>query len=66
MIFFVQVKLEQGLQLLKIFKDYTSEQSMLDDFDFYEDRQQKIQDKKAKQQLIQKQVWLDVFHLIAS
>lgn len=51
-----EVKLEQGLQLLKIFKDYSSEQSLLDDFNFYEDRQKKIQDKKAKQQLIQKQL----------
>ncbi|KAL1807949.1 hypothetical protein DCAR_0727328 [Daucus carota subsp. sativus] len=51
-----EVKLEQGLQLLKIFQDYTSAQSVLDDFDFYEDRQKKIQDRKAKQQLIQKQL----------
>ncbi|KAL3654865.1 hypothetical protein CASFOL_000651 [Castilleja foliolosa] len=50
-----EVKLEQGLQLLKIFKDHTSRQCILDDFDFYEDRQKKIQEKKAKQQQFQKQ-----------
>ncbi|KAI3450925.1 hypothetical protein Pfo_007590 [Paulownia fortunei] len=54
-----EVKLEQGLQVLKIFKDHTSRQCILDDFDFYEDRQKKIQEKKAKQQQFQKQaqVW---------
>jgi len=54
-----EVKLEQGLQVLKIFKDHTSKQCILDDFDFYEDRQKKIQEKKARQQQFQKQaqVW---------
>ncbi|KAL0436760.1 UNVERIFIED_CONTAM: YTH domain-containing protein ECT2 [Sesamum radiatum] len=53
------VKLEQGLLLLKIFKDHTSKQCILDDFDFYEDRQKRIQEKKAKQQQFQKQVKLE-------
>lgn len=48
--------MEQGLQLLKIFKDYSSKQCILDDFEFYEDRQKRIQEKKAKQQQFQKQV----------
>nr|GMD70861.1 YTH domain-containing family protein 2 [Ipomoea batatas] len=52
-----EVKLEQGLQVLKIFKDHASKQCILDDFEFYEDRQKRIQEKKAKQQLYQKQVW---------
>ncbi|KAL6576671.1 hypothetical protein OROMI_010947 [Orobanche minor] len=54
-----EVKLEQGLEVLKIFKDHTSKQCILDDFDFYEDRQKRIQDKKAKLQNFQKQaqVW---------
>ncbi|KAL1565700.1 evolutionarily conserved C-terminal region 2 [Salvia divinorum] len=54
-----EVKLEQGLQLIKIFKDYTSKQCILDDFEFYEDRQRRIQEKKLKQQQFQKQaqVW---------
>ncbi|KAL2557102.1 evolutionarily conserved C-terminal region 2 [Forsythia ovata] len=52
-----EVKLEQGLQILKIFKDHLSKQCVLDDFEFYEDRQKRIQEKKAKQQQFQKQVW---------
>ncbi|KAJ8529041.1 hypothetical protein K7X08_035876 [Anisodus acutangulus] len=54
-----EVKMDQGLQVLKIFKDHISKQCILDDFEFYEDRQKRIQDKKAKQQLFQKQsqVW---------
>ncbi|KAK6163787.1 hypothetical protein DH2020_000651 [Rehmannia glutinosa] len=51
------VKFEQGLEVLKIFKDHTSRQCILDDFDFYEDRQKKIQEKKARQQQKQAQVW---------
>lgn len=51
--------MDQGQQLLKIFKDHVSKQCILDDFEFYEDCQKKIQEKKAKQQLFQKQsqVW---------
>ncbi|XP_059628738.1 YTH domain-containing protein ECT2-like [Cornus florida] len=52
-----EVKLEQGLQMLKIFKEYTSKTCILDDFGFYEGRQKTIQEKKAKQQQFQKQVW---------
>ncbi|CAM8982580.1 unnamed protein product [Rhodiola kirilowii] len=51
-----EVKLEQGLQMLKIFKDHVSRTSIVDDFGFYEARQKAIQEKKAKQQF-QKQVW---------
>jgi hypothetical protein len=54
-----EIKLEQGLQVLKIFIEHASKQCILDDFDFYEDRQKKIQEKKAKQHQFQKQaqVW---------
>ncbi|XP_060197383.1 YTH domain-containing protein ECT2-like [Lycium barbarum] len=54
-----EVKIDQGVQVLKIFKDHVSKQCILDDFEFYEDRQKRIQEKKAKQQLLQKQsqVW---------
>ncbi|XP_042025087.1 YTH domain-containing protein ECT4-like [Salvia splendens] len=54
-----EVKLEQGLEVLKIFKDHLSKQCILDDFDFYEDRQKKILEKKARQQHFHKQtqVW---------
>ena len=36
--------------MLNLFKDYESEMSILDDFDFYEDREKAMQDRKAKQQ----------------
>ncbi|XAR59919.1 hypothetical protein NMG60_11033099 [Bertholletia excelsa] len=52
-----EVKLEQGLQMLKIFKEHSSKTCILDDFGFYEGRQKTIQEKKAKQQQFQKQVW---------
>ncbi|KAF5797387.1 putative YTH domain-containing protein [Helianthus annuus] len=51
-----EVKLEQGLQMIKIFKDHSSKRCILDDFEFYEERQKRIQEKKAKQQF-QKQAW---------
>uniref|UniRef100_A0ACD6A7R4 Uncharacterized protein n=1 Tax=Avena sativa TaxID=4498 RepID=A0ACD6A7R4_AVESA len=50
-----EVKLEQGLQMLKIFKDHVSKTSILDDFPFYENRQKLMQEKRAKQQLLQGQ-----------
>ncbi|KAJ0837114.1 putative YTH domain-containing protein [Helianthus annuus] len=45
-----EVKLEQGLQMIKIFKDHSSKRCILDDFEFYEERQKRIKEKKAKQQ----------------
>ncbi|KAB2015368.1 hypothetical protein E1A91_D08G020500v1 [Gossypium mustelinum] len=51
-----EIKLDQGLKLLKIFKEHSSKTCILDDFEFYEIRQKAIQEKKAKHQL-QKQVW---------
>ncbi|XP_022754373.1 uncharacterized protein LOC111302799 isoform X2 [Durio zibethinus] len=50
-----EIKFEQGLKLIKIFKEHSSKSCILDDFEFYEVRQKAIQEKKAKQQL-QKQV----------
>lgn len=52
-----EIKLEQGLQMLKLFKEHTSKTCILDDFGFYEVRQKTIQEKKAKQQQYHKQVW---------
>lgn len=49
--------MDQGLQMIKIFKEHSSKQCILDDFEFYEDRQKRIQEKKAKQQQFQKQTW---------
>ncbi|KAK6915232.1 YTH domain [Dillenia turbinata] len=45
-----EVKLEQGVEMLNIFKNYENDVSILDDFDFYEDRQKAMQERKARQQ----------------
>ncbi|KAM0011983.1 putative YTH domain-containing protein [Helianthus debilis subsp. tardiflorus] len=45
-----EVKLELGLQMIKIFKDHCSKRCILDDFEFCEERQKRIKEKKAKQQ----------------
>ncbi|KAJ6796437.1 YTH domain-containing family protein 2-like [Iris pallida] len=50
-----EVKLEQGLQMLKLFKEHVSKTSILDDFIFYESRQKAMQEKRAKQQQLHKQ-----------
>ncbi|TYJ24033.1 hypothetical protein E1A91_A08G233600v1 [Gossypium mustelinum] len=50
-----EVNFEQGMQILKIFKDHSSKTCILDDFEFYEARQKMIQERKAKHQLLQKQ-----------
>ncbi|KAK9169478.1 hypothetical protein Syun_001618 [Stephania yunnanensis] len=51
-----EVNIEQGLEMLKIFKEHSSKTCILDDFGFYEVRQKTLQEKRAKQQL-QKQAW---------
>ncbi|XP_017626668.1 YTH domain-containing protein ECT3-like isoform X2 [Gossypium arboreum] len=50
-----EVNFEQGMQILKIFKDHSNKTCILDDFEFYEARQKMIQERKAKHQLLQKQ-----------
>lgn len=55
----LQVKLEQGLEMLKIFKEHVSKTSILDDFGFYENRQKLMQEKRAKQQSLQGQASTD-------
>ncbi|KAI3822951.1 hypothetical protein L1987_10552 [Smallanthus sonchifolius] len=58
-----EVKLDQGLQMIKVFKDHSSKQCILDDFEFYEERQKRIQEKKAKNQF-QKQALEDKTTLV--
>ena len=55
------MKFEQGLEMLKIFKDHTSKTCILDDFGFYEARQKTMQEKKAKQQQYHKLVRCVIF-----
>jgi len=45
-----EVKLEQGIEMMNIFKNYETDMSILDDFDFYEERQKAMQERKARQQ----------------
>ncbi|XP_031497508.1 YTH domain-containing protein ECT4-like isoform X2 [Nymphaea colorata] len=45
-----EVKYSQGIEMLKIFKSYSSKTSILDDFMYYEERQQALFDKKTKYQ----------------
>lgn len=45
-----EVKFEQGLEVLTIFKNYVCKMSILDDFQFYEARQRAIQERKTRQQ----------------
>lgn len=46
--------------MLKIFKEHVSKTSILDDFAFYENRQKLMQEKRVKQQQIQKQVYISL------
>lgn len=50
-----QVKLGQGLQMLKIFKEHASKTSILDDTAFYENREMIMLEKKAKANQLPKQ-----------
>ncbi|KAJ6836507.1 YTH domain-containing family protein 2-like [Iris pallida] len=52
-----EVKLEQGLQMLKLFKEHVSKTSILDDFAFYESRQKVMQEKRVKRQQLHKQAY---------
>lgn len=45
-----QVKLKHGIEMVKIFKDHDARTSILDDFDFYNDREKVLRDRKTRQQ----------------
>ncbi|XP_024385834.1 YTH domain-containing protein ECT4 isoform X2 [Physcomitrium patens] len=45
-----EVKFEQGFGMLNIFKNFASKTSILDDFQFYENRQRALSEKRARQQ----------------
>lgn len=44
-----EVKLEQGMEMLKIFKEYDAQTSILDDFEFYDEREKVLQERKSRQ-----------------
>ncbi|KAG2590791.1 hypothetical protein PVAP13_5NG414400 [Panicum virgatum] len=43
-----EVKFPQGTEMLNIFKNFSCKTSILDDFDFYENRQKVMQDRRSK------------------
>ncbi|GLT97450.1 hypothetical protein SLE2022_150150 [Rubroshorea leprosula] len=45
-----EVRLEKGVEMLRIFKDHDAHTSLLDDFGFYDERERVLKDKKARQQ----------------
>lgn len=51
MLIFNQVKLEQGVEMLRIFKEHDARTSILDDFDFYDERERSLKERRAKQQV---------------
>ena len=44
-----QIEFKQGLEMLKIFKNYTAKTSLLDDFNFYEKREHSLRVKRNMQ-----------------
>ncbi|KAK4432739.1 YTH domain-containing protein ECT2 [Sesamum alatum] len=44
-----EVKLEQGMQMLRIFHSHEAETSLLDDFNYYDEREKSSMERKAKQ-----------------
>ncbi|KAL3824995.1 hypothetical protein ACJIZ3_021024 [Penstemon smallii] len=46
-----EVKLEQGTEMINIFKNYETNISILADFDFYEGRQKALQERKSKEHI---------------
>ncbi|KAJ0089558.1 hypothetical protein Patl1_13977 [Pistacia atlantica] len=45
-----EVKLEQGIEMLKIFKEHDARTCILDDFDFYDERERTLKERRARQQ----------------
>ncbi|XP_062226673.1 YTH domain-containing protein ECT3-like isoform X2 [Phragmites australis] len=46
-----EVKLEQGLQMLAIFKNHEAQTTILEDFDFYEQREKAMLDNRQQEKL---------------
>ena len=40
--------MEQGIEMLNIFKNYETDMSILDNFDYCEERQKDMQERKAR------------------
>ncbi|XP_044472043.1 YTH domain-containing protein ECT4 isoform X2 [Mangifera indica] len=46
-----EVKLEWGIEMLKIFKEHDARTCILEDFDFYDERERSLKERRARQQL---------------
>lgn len=46
-----QIGLKQGIEMLSIFKKYSAKTSILDDFNFYENREKSLQTKRSSKQV---------------
>ncbi|CAH1449489.1 unnamed protein product [Lactuca virosa] len=46
-----EVNLEEGNTMLKIFKEHDADTSILDDFNFYDEREKSLQEKRTKEQV---------------
>lgn len=44
---YLQIGLKQGLEMLNIFKSYAGKMSLLDDFNFYENREKLLHAKRG-------------------
>lgn len=51
MLIYNQVKLERGIEMLKIFKEHDARTCILEDFDFYDERERSLKERRARQQL---------------
>ncbi|PWA82539.1 YTH domain-containing protein [Artemisia annua] len=49
-----EVKLEVGITMLKIFKEHEADTSILDDFNYYDEREKDLQEKKSKERDVTK------------
>ncbi|KAK3011009.1 hypothetical protein RJ639_011913, partial [Escallonia herrerae] len=52
-----EIGLKQGLEMLNIFKSYSGKTSILDDFDFYENRDKSLQAKRSSKPDFQAEVY---------
>lgn len=60
----VQVGLEQGLEMLDIFKSYPSKTSLIDDLSFYESREKLLKARRIAKLAFQPEVNIAIVYLL--